>query len=250
MTSASATILSEIQRDAFAWAKRNFGATLTPETQLLGLCEEHSEACEAMAHTEDYVDAVGDSGIFLFQFCSLLQWDIGELWDTRTHGLDMPSRPWPILIGKICHAYVKGRVQRYRGTTAEHDANCRAAIQTLLRHWDHHTQSIGHDFVAVVEQTWRKVAARDWTVERPAPGEMEDSPLSRVFGKLPESPAIECGDQLMNTSRGLQRWSVSDQQALAEFTKEQHAELVAFVERRIASRQTAEAIDESAEAKS
>lgn len=167
MTSAAAVILSNIQRDAFAWQLKNFGPT-NELTMLAGLTEEHGEACEAMGDTELFLDAVGDSSVYLMQFCSLLKWDIADMWEGRDL-YEMPSRPWPVLLGRISHHFVKGRVQMYRGTSGLHDDKCRIAIATLLRHWDGHLHDMRRDYVAVVEQTWRTVSARDWTKERPVP---------------------------------------------------------------------------------
>lgn len=173
MTSAAATILSQVQKDACVWAKKNFGTSVTPEVQLLGMAEEHGEAAEAMGDTEAFCDAIGDSTIFLMQFMTLLGWDIGQLWDWRK-SYELPSRPWPILVGKLCHHYVKGYVQHYRGSRDEHEHYCRVTIGALLRYWDEHLSSLGHDFVAVVERTWAEVSARDWTRDRPAPERARD----------------------------------------------------------------------------
>jgi hypothetical protein len=175
MTSAAATILANIQRDAYVWLVRNYGPA-KPLEQLAGLTEEAGEACEAIGdpNPADYNDAVGDSTIYLLQFMTLMGWSVADVWDGRA-AYELPSRPWPILLGRINHAYVKGNIQHYRGTKAEHDARCLQAIGALLKYWDQHLASFGHDFVSVVEQTWRKVAERDWTAVRPAPGEREEN---------------------------------------------------------------------------
>jgi hypothetical protein len=173
MTSASATILSTIQRDAFVWLTKNYGPA-QPLEQLAGMTEEYGEACRDMADTAKYLDAVGDSAIYLMQFCTLLGWDIDELWDLRE--IFRPSgRPWPEMMGLINHHYVKGRIQKYRGIRVVHDFRCRVAIATLLRHWEEHLADMGHDFVAVVEMTWREVSKRNWTADRPAPGPREEA---------------------------------------------------------------------------
>jgi NTP pyrophosphatase (non-canonical NTP hydrolase) len=279
----SAAILSQIQKDAFAWAKKNFGASLTPETQLLGLGEEAGEAAEAMGAPDvsEFLDAIGDSTIFLCQFCSLMGWDIAALWISRKL-YELPSRPWPILLGRINHHYVKGHVQHYRGTQAEHEFNCCAAIAALLRHWDEHLTSMNQDFLSVVQFTWSKVSKRDWTKDRPAPSvrndgefppvdpwphtwqisdvvppncshcdgtgketrtlsvealdEREESPLDRVFGKLPDLPVMECGDTIITTKNGFERFSSADQATLADFEKKQDLERAAFVESLLAKR--------------
>lgn len=179
MTTASSAILSQIQQEAFAWAKKNFAKTATAEVQLLGLCEEHGEAMRNIADTDEFLDACGDSAIFLAQFCSLMGWRLGDLWEARECSeLEMPSRPWPILIGEICHHYVKGHVQLYRGSPEEHDEKCKAKISTLLLHWEQRLKLMNRDFVTVVAETWANVAQRDWTKVRPAPGaDDEDAKL-------------------------------------------------------------------------
>jgi len=172
MMYAGATILSQIQRDAFAWQVKNFGL---PDAlvMLAGITEEYGESCESMVDTPKWLDAVGDSAIYLMQFCSVVCWDVGELWDLRDVVRRPDGRAWPQLMGKINHHHVKGRVQRYRGTQGEHDFRCRVAIAALLRHWEAHLADMNRDFVAVVEATWREVSGRDWTAERPAPGERD-----------------------------------------------------------------------------
>ena len=170
MTTASAAILSTIQRDAFAWQVKNFGRP-NALVMLAGVTEEYGESCESMADTALWLDAVGDSCIYLMQFCSVLGWDVGELWDMRDVVRLPDGRAWPQLMGKINHHYVKGRIQHYRGTQDEHDFRCRVAIAALLRHWEAHIADMGRDFIAVVDATWRVVSARDWTADRAAPGD-------------------------------------------------------------------------------
>lgn len=171
MTTAAAPILSGIQREAFAWQRKNFGEP-NALVMLCGITEEYGEACEWMHDTPKFLDGVADAAIYLAQFCSICEWSLGELWDQREL-FELPSRPWPILMGKINHHHVKGRVSHYRGTTAEHDVRCRAAIAALLRHWDTHLRSIGHDFVACVERTWAEVSQRDWRPERQVPASQQ-----------------------------------------------------------------------------
>lgn len=248
MTSAGATILSSIQRAAFAWGKKNFGDKLTPETQLLGVGEEHGEAMSAIGDPDpsEFLDSVGDSAVFLMQFASLMGWDIGILWDAREcRELEMPPRPWPILIGRIYHSYVKGRVQHYRGTQAEHDEKCKAAIATLLLHWEQRLAIQGHDFIAVVGLTWEKVSARDWrqetkTIDDPASDWQVPStayiPVALAGLGTLDVPALECGDQLMATSEGLVRFTPADQEALAEFELKQRIERGKFVDGLLANR--------------
>jgi hypothetical protein len=174
MTSATAAILSAIQKDAFVWQRKNFGEP-NALVMLCGVFEEYGESCEAMGETEAWLDGVADSFIYLCQFCSILGWDVGELWQQREL-FELPSRPWPILVGRISHSYVKGRVSHYRGTTEEHDVRCRAAISALLKYWEKHLADMGRDFCACVEKVWREVAARDWTPETKASAPAGDLP--------------------------------------------------------------------------
>lgn len=196
MTSAEAAILTAIQRSAFAWQKRNFGE---PNGLLMiaGMVEEMGEALSGMNDIAEYVDGVSDCAIFLMQLCSVCKWDIGELYEQREL-FELPSRPWPILLGRISHHFVKGRVSHYRGTQAEHDMRCRAAISALLRHWDEHLASMGQAFVSVVEATWVIVSQRDWTKERPVPAERE--PM-HTMPELPASVADEIESALSRASQ-------------------------------------------------
>jgi len=163
----TAAILSKIQTDAFAWQLKNFGK---PDGLLMiaGMTEEFGEAQEHVADTERFIDGVSDCAIYCMQLCSVCGWDIGELWDARDL-YEMPSRPWPILLGRISHHYVKGRVSRYRGTQQEHDVRCRAAISGLLKYWDVLLSGMGHDVISAIENTWKEVARRDWTKVRQVP---------------------------------------------------------------------------------
>jgi hypothetical protein len=163
---AAANVLSQIQREAAVWQVKNFGPP-NALVMLAGVTEEYGEACEHMAETAKFLDAVGDAAIYLMQFCTVVEWRIGELWDLRD--LVRPwGRPWPQLMGKINHHYVKGRVQRYRGTQEEHDLRCRLCIAGLLRHWEQHLADMGFSFISIVSATWGDVSQRDWTKETAA----------------------------------------------------------------------------------
>lgn len=177
----SAAVLAKIQVEAFAWQRRNFGEP-NALVMLCGAFEEFGEATDGIADTDEYVDGVSDCCIFLMQFCSTIGWDVGELWSHRKL-YELPSRPWPILLGRISHSYVKGRVSHYRGTQAEHDVRCRAAISALLRHWEEHLASMRREFVGCVEATWAEVAKRDWAKEREASIQKEGDAIARDMAR-------------------------------------------------------------------
>jgi hypothetical protein len=147
MPTAAATTLAQIQREAFAWQLRNFGES-NGLLMIAGMVEEFGEAQAGIADNAEFIDGVSDCAIFLMQLCSICGWNVGELWDQRDL-FELPSRPWPILLGRISHSYVKGRVSHYRGTTVEHDVRCRAAIGGLLKYWDQHLSSIAEEQAAV-----------------------------------------------------------------------------------------------------
>lgn len=172
----SAAIIRRLQLEIEAWRQRNYGAC-HPWEQLLGLCEEFGESMEAMADREAYADGIGDSAIYLLNFCTSMGWDAATLYEQRDL-YEQPSRPWPILVGRIAHAYVKGYVQNYRGTREEHETRGKAAASALFATWEKLCAGMGTTFIEVLESTWAVVGKRDWTQERAVPEETDEP---RVF---------------------------------------------------------------------
>lgn len=162
--SAEAQTLRDIQAEQFDWLVRCFGPNQAPWESLLGLFEEHGEAMESITERDKFLDAIGDSVIFLLGYCNRKGWDIAALWDSRfSH--EMPSRPWPILLGRISHHELKSH-QQIRGSHAEHNEKGQTAASTLLAHFDRLCKLHDTTLISLVSQTWNEVKQRAWDSER------------------------------------------------------------------------------------
>jgi NTP pyrophosphatase (non-canonical NTP hydrolase) len=184
VTAADRVDIRTLQLEVEAWRQRNYGKC-QPWEQLLGLCEELGEATEAMGDNAAFGDGIGDSAIYLLNFCTSMGWDAAELYDLRNL-YEQPSRPWPILVGRLAHHYVKGFVQNYRGTREEHEARAKASASALFATWEKLCAGMGTTFIGTLEATWAIVGKRDWTKERPVPVAIGDArrPTSDVVRGL------------------------------------------------------------------
>lgn len=168
-----------------AWRVRNYGPC-QPWEQLLGLAEELGESYESLGNpdTSEFGDSIGDSAIYLLNYCTSRGWDASELYAIRD-SVALPSRPWPELVGKLAHHFVKGEVQKYRGTREEHNAKGKLCVAGLFAHWEKLCAGMGTTFLEVLEKTWDVVSKRDWTKTRAVPSMSRDSRVpARVFEGL------------------------------------------------------------------
>ena len=177
-------VIRRLQLEVEVWRARNYGAC-HPWEQLLGVCEEYGESCEGMGDSAAFADSIGDSAIYLLNFCTSMGWDAGELYELRDL-YEQPSRPWPILVGRLAHHYVKGFVQNYRGTREEHEARGKAAASALFATWERLCAGMGTTFEEVLTATWAEVSKRDWSKERET--NAERNPLNEMFGLMKAEP--------------------------------------------------------------
>lgn len=181
-----AEILRQIQKEHWPWTVKNYGQVELVEG-VLGLVEEHGEAVEAMADANGYFDAVGDTMIYAICLCSTMGWDVGELWEKRKL-YEMPSRAWPVLVGRIAHAYVKGHIQNYRGTIEQHNESIKVSLATLFRFLEYHVQDMCRDLITITQETWREISQRDWTKDRTPPIRAKET-IMVLQGQLYQSEA-------------------------------------------------------------
>lgn len=153
--------LPRLERELIDWGFRNFGEQ-QPWEKLLGLAEEYGEACEGMANRDRYLDAIGDSAIFLIHYCVLKGWSPLEIFSMAGHINRPTGRPWPEQLGRLCHHELKAH-QRVRGGMREHDRAGRRAAAILVRYWCEELGRMGTDIETVVSSTWAEVSQRDWT---------------------------------------------------------------------------------------
>jgi hypothetical protein len=186
MTSA---IIRRLQPEIEAWRQRNYGPC-HPWEQLLGCCEEFGEAMEGMGDNAAFGDAISDSAIYLLNFCTSMGWDAATLYEQRDL-YEQPSRPWPILVGRLAHHYVKGFVQNYRGTREEHEARAKAAASALFATWEKLCAGMGTTFMDTLQTTWAEVSKRDWTKVRPVPVEVDDNELEAAAVSLPADKQMD-----------------------------------------------------------
>ena len=68
-------------------------------------------------------------------------------------------------VGELAHAHLKG-VHGIRGTTAEMDAKAKDAVADVVIFMADYCNARGWDMEDLLEETFDRVMARDWTKER------------------------------------------------------------------------------------
>jgi NTP pyrophosphatase (non-canonical NTP hydrolase) len=160
------TDFKKIQMEQLEWSSRNFGPT-PAHRPLLGMIEELCEleaalnAANADGKEDEVLDAVGDVGIYMLDYCNKRGWDLQSLWERAPTKL---GRMYDAisLISKLAHHQLKGE-QNIRGGTAAHDAKLCETLAQILETLSAHAQECGTTFPAVLEKVWAKVSKRDWT---------------------------------------------------------------------------------------
>lgn len=155
--------LKQLQEEHRAWKAHNFPDSAN-HYPLLGMTEELGELMEAKT-CADHGDAVGDTIVYIADYCNVKGWNLQTLWDCRSlpdsmHEL-LPGECCLICLGKIHHHALKG-AQQIRGTADEHNHQGQIWLSRLLATLDEHTDSLLHE----VERTWNKVKQRDWQKNR------------------------------------------------------------------------------------
>ncbi len=188
------SLLRDIQQQVGRWSLKNFGpqlakhgslkgAALLELAPLMGLCEEVGELAEATT-AADALDALGDIGIYLLDYCSRAGVDLAEV--VATTGVDPKWYMGPPSVGHISaavallqRAHLK-QAQGIRGfddvmvfVTAQHKA-----VAVLWVALNRCTELVElKDYTTdILQPVARKVLKRDW-VERPNDAnEAEDVP--------------------------------------------------------------------------
>jgi len=159
--------LKDIQREQCAWSLSNFGEQTTGR-MALGLIEELGEVEEAWAedNIEKLFDAIGDVGIYMLNYCNIVNWDIAKIFAARTpcnpDAQRYPQRVTP-LMRAIAHHQLKGE-QNIRGGSAHHARQMELTLCHVLYQIDqlsYRAMPCG-DFFTILDSVWVKVSKRDW----------------------------------------------------------------------------------------
>ena len=169
--------LFEMQEAQRAWAKENFGVQ-TPIQMLMGILGELGEFGElaanyVMSDTDALIDAIGDVGIYLMNYCNLKGWLLSVLME---HMAPPPKQgdPWDIMyyVRWLPHHQLKGD-QNIRGGTGYHDARMQVVLSSMLWQLNEVAKLLGArgdpatgatTFFECLCKTWSKVSKRDWVL--------------------------------------------------------------------------------------
>jgi len=159
--------LATIQREQRAWALRNFGKQTTTQ-MALGLIEELGEVAEAWMLDDmlKLLDAIGDVGIYMLNYCNLMGWELPKLFELRQprdkNAERMPHFVTP-LMRAIAHHQLKGD-QNIRGGTEHHNRMMEGVLRNVLFQLDALAPRAkqGGTFLIILDLTWQKVGKRDW----------------------------------------------------------------------------------------
>lgn len=160
-------LLFEMQEAQRKWATENFPGQ-TPGQMMMGLLGELGEFAEAYEERDDVkiIDAIGDVGVYLMNYCHLKCWQIYDLVAAMTpKNRGAEHYPYNILpyVKLLPHHQLKGE-QNIRGGTAVHDDHMRHALSNLLWGLNEVAKQTNHTFVDCLVITWSKVSKRDWVL--------------------------------------------------------------------------------------
>ena len=165
-------MLNDLKNQVGEWSASNFGDNgmggfkyLRP---LLGMFEEIYELDTALfalraAQEElfseselkaEVIDAIGDTGIYMLDFCYQLGIDVPEV-----HEYIQECQSFERL-----HHTVLKRIQGIRGMSDDHKFfnSIKECLLDMQQHLDEIAKSLDTSFVECVEKTWTSVSKRDW----------------------------------------------------------------------------------------
>lgn len=154
----------EIQKQQTAWSQRNFGDQ-PAYRPLLGIIEELCELQEAWDKKDkpEIIDAIGDVGVYMLDYCGRRGWSFQELWD-KSATVDIGNRLyWNLVptIRKLAHHQLKGE-QKIRGGAEEHDCALKEQLEMTFYLLERISDSMSTHFPEVLAEVWVKVSKRDW----------------------------------------------------------------------------------------
>lgn len=151
--------INELQKQYRAWAIRNFG--VQQEYQMLfGVIEELGELMMAweLADHDRIVDALGDIGIYMFNYCNLREWDASEIWAKREayskKAFQVPTNMVP-LMSALAHHQLKGE-QNIRGGREHHREELRLRCRNILFQVELVANAMGLTFLDALAMTLLK----------------------------------------------------------------------------------------------
>ena len=176
---------ASIIKEVGEWSGHNFGSQVCKKTAtelgyhapLMGMGEELGELAEALSKQgyedkeeleEAIVDAVGDMGIYLCDFCyrigiagPVLAKPMSQAHKYRTGGVGLLVQS----LGKLNHTVLKGaqgirgydNPQYYSNELNESIANVLDSLITFCQ------QNLPSPFEMILDATWAGVCHRDWT---------------------------------------------------------------------------------------
>lgn len=152
----------EMQAEQVAWSKKNFGEQ-PAYRPLLGMIEELCELQEAWDRKDkpEIVDAIGDVGIYMLDYCGKRGWSMQELWDFQQEAGGVYWHLVPY-IRQLAHHQLKGE-QGIRGGSAAHDVELVRTLRQTLGCLNVIAEAVSTSFPVVINEVWAKVRLRDWT---------------------------------------------------------------------------------------
>ncbi len=177
--------LIAIQEEQIEWSERNFGKQHA-RYPLLGMIEEvleldaawkaRTDACmfdippqEVMDRMNaEVLDAVGDIGIYMLDYCGKKGLSLNDLWKNRIfYDVQTQTKWWDLtpFARAFAHHQLKGE-QGIRGTPEEHDAKIQDNCRYVLAHLECICDYLQKNFLITIDSIWSKVRQRDWVKNR------------------------------------------------------------------------------------
>ncbi len=113
----------------------------------------------------DVVDAIGDIGIYMLDYCGKVGLQLNDLWLSRDFIDGHMRRHWfdlTPLARRLAHHQLKGE-QGIRGTPERHNQEIARTCGAILVHLEFICRYMKLDFSTILGDVWAKVRLRDWT---------------------------------------------------------------------------------------
>lgn len=161
-------IFQQVQTEMVAWQQHNF-PNRPNWIPLMGMVEEIGELVEAESKKgiEDTTDAIGDTAIYLADYCNGRKFSLYDLYylSKSTDGWHTSNfMGLSIETGRLAHAHIK----QFQGIRLNegHEEKAKTAISRILFYLNDIAAAYNTTLADCIKETWAVVKKRDWQKNR------------------------------------------------------------------------------------
>lgn len=162
--------LEKIQEEQKAWVAHNFAGRHSHQPYL-GIIEELNELLDVSrtGPEAEIIDAVGDTMIYLLDYCSVHDWPVSTVMKVSAHAVPSDSYPssWVDAALRQCARVAHYQLKHEQGIRGMDGkvAFAQAAqplVASIVNCLNRYCNSVGLDLNHAVTVTWESVSQRDW----------------------------------------------------------------------------------------